>query len=68
MKLIVLIIIGILMITCVSIVYTFLSNQPVEKEEYSDYSNGSFYGPVPQGYNQSHYWKTGETIREEIKR
>jgi len=25
-----------------------------------------FQGPVPEGYNQTHYWETGETILNDI--
>ena len=38
----------------------FMENKPIQE----DFSNGLFYGPVPQGYDETHFRETGEMIKE----
>ena len=55
---------GMLGLLLVSSVLIFFNNQKNITNNQSEI-NQSYYGPVPLGYNQTHFWKTGEMIKEE---
>lgn len=57
-KLLIIGIIGLLLVGS----FMFISNydKPIDKKE----NYGKYHGPVPLGYNQTHFWKTGEMILE----
>ena len=56
----------ILLVVCLVVVggigFVGYNSQSEDVEEQAE--SGRFYGPVPQGYNQEHFWNTGEMILE----
>jgi len=65
MALKILIVIAILGLFC-CMIYSSISDDEINKEIELSIIN-KYHGPVPLGYNQTHFWKTGEMILEDNK-
>jgi len=60
MKWVVLVVVGIILLIGIELI--FYNQPPQEKTELKLYQ-----GPIPEGFNETHFRQTGETIREVIE-